>query len=300
MPRFKHGAFLYNGTAGRETAEQIISQAAPILALHCQQLTIIQTTSDMEFRQACMDSSFYADVLFIIGGDGTLHSAIQVFDSVENLPVIGLLPGGTCNDFARTLEIPLNLMQAAEEIVAGEVREIDLVQINEHVFMNFAGIGLVAEVSENIDPILKEKYGKLSYFLSALHTFNKSDSFSVVLEIDGTTFYEQATLILVMNGKYMGTHRIPIDEIDPSDGLLNIILIKESNMLAIREWISLTRNEMETMDLTNVTHYSCQNLVIRTEVSKNVDTDGEIYIQTPVKIGIKPKAIRFLCPSKRK
>ncbi|PUB13990.1 diacylglycerol kinase family protein [Paenisporosarcina sp. OV554] len=295
MPRFIHGVLLFNGQAGQATAEETLSQVVPVIVTHCHQLTIVQTFSADEFKHACIEAS-YADVLFLMGGDGTLHTAVQVLENVDKFPIIGLLPGGTCNDFARTLGIPLSLNEAAHQIVNGMVREIDIAQINNSLFMNFAGIGLITEASENINPDLKDRYGKLSYFMSALQTFKQSEPFPIYLEIDGISYEEHAVMILVMNGKSIGTHRFPLEDIDPSDGVLDVLLIQSSTMLAIREWFSLAQPDVIPDDLTNVTHYTGQHIVIRTDEPKSVDTDGEIYLQTPIEIKLKAKSVQFLVP----
>lgn len=299
MPRFKHGVLLFNGQAGQDTAEQTLSLVVPVLATHCHKLTIVQTLSADEFKTACLDAS-YADVLFLMGGDGTLHTAIQVLEHVEHFPIIGLLPGGTCNDFARTLGIPLLLKDAAQTLANGTVKDIDIGHINDSLFMNFAGIGLIAEASENINPDLKGKYGKLSYFMSAFQTFKQSEPFPIYLEVDGISYEKEAVMVLVMNGKSIGTHRFPLDSIDPSDGQLDVLLIQSSTMLAIREWFSLSQPDIFPEDLSNVEHYKGNHIIIRTEEPKNVDTDGEIYLQTPVDIRIKPRSVQFLVPNEIK
>lgn len=296
MPRFKHAVLLLNGQAGQDTAEQSLSQVVPVIATSCHQLTIVQTFSVDEFKQACLDAAS-ADVLFLMGGDGTLHTAVQVLEDVDKFPVIGVLPGGTCNDFARTLGIPLSLKEAAYQITNGMVQDIDIAQINESLFINFAGVGLITEASENINPELKKKYGKLSYFISALQTFNQSESFSIYLEIDGKTYKEEAVMVLVMNGKSIGTHRFPLDKIDPSDGVLDVLLIQSSTVLALREWFSLAQPDIIIDDLKNVTHYTGKHILIRTDEPKTVNTDGERYLQTPIEIKVKPKLVQFLIPT---
>lgn len=296
MPRFEQGVLLFNGQAGQESAEQSLSLVAPVLATHCHKLTIVQTLSVEEFKQACIDAAG-ADVLFLMGGDGTLHTAVQVLEHVENFPIIGLLPGGTCNDFARTLGISPSLQEAANEIANGLVQKFDIAQINEGLFMNFAGIGLITEASENINPELKEKYGKLSYFMSAFQTFKQNEPFPVHLDIDGISYHEEAVMVLVMNGKSVGTHRFPLEIIDPSDGVLDVLIIQSSTMLAIREWFSLAQPHIIPDNLSHVTHYSGQHIVIRTDEPKRVDTDGEIYMQTPIEIHVKPKFVQFLVPN---
>ena len=295
MPRFEKGVLVVNAEAGQSTAGHLLSLVVPALSRECRKLEIIQASSEEEFRTACIETA-QEDILFLLGGDGTLHTAIQMLKEKDRMPVVGLLPGGTCNDFARTLGIPLSLSDAAEALVHGNVSEIDAAKINGHIFMNFAGIGLIAEASENIDPDLKARYGKLSYYFSAWQALKNSEPFKISLVIDGTHYTEEAVLMLVMNGNSIGTHRFPLETIDPSDGLLDIFLIQSSSINAIREWFSLSQTSPLTLDLVDVAHYNGTEVQIHTEEGKKVDTDGELYLTTPVSIEILPKAVRFLTP----
>ncbi|MDN7244863.1 diacylglycerol kinase family lipid kinase [Planococcus shenhongbingii] len=296
MPRFGRSVLLYNGAAGAATSEAVLPLAVPALARASKKLELIQTHSKEEFEEACKNSSGAADVLFVAGGDGTVHSAVQVLSSVEEPPILGIIPSGTCNDFARTLTISMALDTAAEELVSGEIKEIDSAQINEHSFLNFAGIGLIADASMNIDPDLKERYGKLSYFMSALQTMRQSESFSIFMEIDGVHYIEEGVAVLVMNGKSIGTHTFPLATIDPADGLLDIFIIQTSSLAAIREWFSLSQPDVSPEELDHITHHQGKHITIRTEQEMEVDTDGEIYLKTPVTIQIQPKRLQMLVP----
>lgn len=296
MPRFERATFLYNGKAGQATSEIALAEIIPTLAMQCKQLSIIQTLSPHEFQQECINASDN-DVLFLMGGDGTLHTAIQVFNKVEHMPLIGILPGGTCNDFARTLNIPLSLSEAAISIVNGKIVDHDIAKINNNWYMNFAGVGLIVDASENINPDLKNKYGKLSYYISALQSFKESEPIPFTIEVDGHEYKENAVMALVMNGSSIGTHRFPLRDIDPTDGLLDVILIQTSTIIAIREWFSLNQPEVLPEHLQNVIHYSGKKVVIKTNEPKKVDTDGEIYLDTPITIDIHPRKIQFLVPN---
>ncbi|MET1012886.1 MAG: diacylglycerol kinase family lipid kinase, partial [Paenisporosarcina sp.] len=162
----------------------------------------------------------------------------------------------------------------------------------------FAGVGLIADASENINPDLKSKYGKLSYFMSAIQSIKQSESIPFQLLIDGISYLEEAVMVLVMNGNSIGTHRFPLELIDPADGLLDIIVIQSSTIVAIREWYSLNRPNIVPDDLTNITHYRGQQISIKTNEPKKVDTDGEIYLKTPIQVQLHPKKIKFLVPKK--
>lgn len=296
MPRFNRSILLYNGTAGASTNDTLIPLTVPALAEASKHLELIQTETQEDFVEACKLSCRSADALFVAGGDGTVHTAVQVLSGLDDPPVLGILPSGTCNDFARTLSIPLLLDEAAQTLADGDVQEIDTALINDSSFLNFAGIGLIADASMNIDPDLKERYGKLSYFMSALQTMRQSAPFHVHLEIDGVHYTEEGEAVLVMNGKSIGTHALPMESISPSDGLLDVFIIQAATLAAIREWLSLGKPEVSPEDLEYITHFQGQHIKIRTEQEMEVDTDGEIYLKTPLDIRLQPKKLKMLVP----
>lgn len=299
MPKFNRSVLLYNGNAGASTVDAVLGLAVPHLAQASKSLEIIQTNSPEEFEAACQNAATHADILFIAGGDGTVHLAVRALSTISNPAPIAILPSGTANDFARTLNIPLELNLAALELIEGEIKEIDTGKINGGSFLNFAGIGLIADASSNIDPLLKERYGKISYFMSALQSLRQATPFSVQLKIDEISYVEEAVLVLVMNGKSIGTHTFPLATIDPADGLLDLFIIQTSSLAAIREWFSLSQPEIATEELEHVTHYQGKSISIRTSEPLDVDTDGEIYLKTPLEIEVQPHSLKMLVPKKK-
>ncbi|MDN7241892.1 diacylglycerol kinase family lipid kinase [Planococcus sp. N028] len=296
MPRFNRTVLLYNAQAGQSMSDAMIGLTTPSLAEESNSLELVQTSSPEEFTEACIQAAESAEVLFVVGGDGTIHLAVQALTTLENPPILGILPGGTCNDFARTLGIPLSLDEAASSLVQGDIKEIDTARINGNAFLNFAGIGIITDASSNIDPHLKERYGKLSYFMSGLRSIRQAEPFSATVEVDGIVHLEEGVLILVMNGKSIGTHMVPLQLIDPMDGLLDVFIVQTSSIAAVREWFSLAQPEVLTDELEHVTHYQGRRIVIRTEQEMDVDTDGEIYLKTPLEIEIEPKKLKMLVP----
>ncbi|MDJ0330296.1 diacylglycerol kinase family protein [Planococcus sp. S3-L1] len=298
MPKFNRSVLLYNGNAGPSTVDAVLRLAVPHLAQASQSLEIIQTHSPEEFETACKLAAKDADVLFIAGGDGTVHSAVRALSTIESPAPLAILPSGTCNDFARTLNIPLDLELAASELINGEIKQLDTGRINGGSFLNFAGIGLITDASSNIDPFLKERYGRISYFMSALQSMRQATPFSMHLKIDGISYAEEGVLVLVMNGKSIGTHNFPLATIDPADGLLDLFIIQTSSLAALREWFSLAQPEVATEELEHVAHYQGRSISIATDTELDVDTDGEIYLKTPLDIEILPSSLKMLVPKK--
>ena len=298
MPKFNRSVLLYNGNAGASTIDSVLRMAVPHLAQASKSLELIQTDSPAEFEIACQTAATHADILFIAGGDGTVHSSVRALSAVPAPPPMAIIPSGTCNDFARTLNIPLELDLAAEELINGEIREIDTGKINGGSFLNFAGIGLITDASSNIDPHLKERYGKLSYFMSALQSMRQATPFPVYLKIDGTSYAEEGVLVLVMNGKSIGTHSFPLATIDPTDGLLDLFIIQTSSLAALREWFSLSQPKLAAEELEHIAHYQGKSISIRTEEEFDVDTDGETYLTTPLDIEVQPGSLKMLMPKR--
>ncbi|MDI5983050.1 diacylglycerol kinase family protein, partial [Amycolatopsis magusensis] len=101
---------------------------------------------------------------------------------LEKRPAVAILPGGTCNDFSRTLGIPQQMQKAAQMIVDGVEKKVDLIKAGDRYLLNFWGIGLIADTSNNINDKEKAVLGKISYFTSALRTLQQTDPFHVRIE----------------------------------------------------------------------------------------------------------------------
>ncbi|HAQ9911360.1 TPA: acylglycerol kinase family protein, partial [Enterococcus faecium] len=100
-----------------------------------------------------------ADTLVIIGGDGTIHHIVQAFQKTLSQYHVGLLPGGTVNNLARVLEIPLKKEEAADVILEGNVRKIDYGQVNDEVIISTLTIGILADTAVWISQEEKQRYG---------------------------------------------------------------------------------------------------------------------------------------------
>src|SRR3546814_14081498 len=100
------------------------------------------------------------------GGDGSISSAAPAV--IESGLPLGIIPAGTANDLARTLSIPLDFAAAADVIVEGHSRRIDVGTVHGHAFFNVASIGLSSELAQTLDPATKKRVGRLGYAVAAL------------------------------------------------------------------------------------------------------------------------------------
>ncbi|TGB01848.1 YegS/Rv2252/BmrU family lipid kinase [Halobacillus salinus] len=294
MPRYEKGLFIFNGNAGNKEMEPQLSQVLPVIAQAVKQLTSIQTESIDELKDVCQQYGSEVDVMIILGGDGTVHECINSLAELEKRPVIGILPGGTCNDFSRMMDMPQNLQQAARALVEGEEQPVDVGRTERNYFLNFWGIGLVTQTSFNIDEGQKARFGVLSYFISALKTMNQADPFEFKIDVDGEKVEGEAVMVVVMNGRFIGTRPLPVPAIDVSDGKFDVLIIKNSNLTLFKELMTMGQPGTDESRFQELHHRQGKKIKIEIDSVQEVDMDGEIKGSTPAHIEVLPEHFTFL------
>lgn len=270
MPKYRKGLFLYNGSAGNNNMEQNLKLTLPVLALAIKELTVLQTASVKEAQEVCRTFAKDIDILIILGGDGTVNACINSLAPLEKRPAMAILPGGTSNDFSRMLGIPQQLEQAARAIVNGEPAAIDIGKTGEKYFLNFWGIGLVADTSQNIDDDQKKSFGVFSYIMSTLRTVSQTEPFHYEITTGDRTYTGEAVMVIVLNGKFLGTRELPVPTIDPSDGKFDVLIVKDSTIATFRELLSMNNPNTEQSQLSDLEHFQTDTLTVAAKDRKSV------------------------------
>lgn len=296
--RWKKGMLIYNKKAGNNKLERNLEECLPVIAPYIDEFLILQTKEKGDACRFCSEYGEDMDVVFVLGGDGTVHECVNGLSPLGKRPLFGILPGGTCNDFSRTLKIPQNVRQAAEAIVNGKVRSIDIGQANDDYFSNFWGIGLITEASSNIDVQEKNRFGKIGYLLSAVRTIGDNAPFSYKLEYDGNFIEGEAIMILVLNGCFIGTNLLPFPMVSPDDGIFGVAILENASFGAFLEIIAMKRSWIENLSSeSGVTYVQAGSMTIENNRPLDVDMDGESYSQTPTRIKVLGHHLSVLTPN---
>lgn len=233
------------------------------------------------------------DLVIVGGGDGSLNAAAKGLMETE-LP-LAILPLGTANDFARTIGIPTDPLEAARHLASYDVHPIDLGEVNGHLYFNVASIGFSAELAQQLSSAAKKKWGKLGYAIVAARILMRSELFTAYLEHDGMTEKIRTLQVSVGNGKFYGGGMAVEKDAAVDDGKLDFYSLEVDHWWKLLRLLpSLRRGTHSKWD--DVRAFPTTEVIVRTKKPRAVNTDGELSTWTPAHFRLLRKAINVCMP----
>jgi diacylglycerol kinase (ATP) len=294
MNRYKNALLIYNGKAGKDDLDSTLGSCIGELSSCCDELTLYGTKSKSDAERVCREKGENYELIIILGGDGTVHECVNGLSELAVRPKTAILPAGTCNDFSRSLRVPQDIKQAARLIKHGRIEEIDIVKANDRYFSNFWGVGIIANASQNVNEAVKGVFGKLSYYLSAFQTLQEAESFTFKAEIDGKAVEEEAVMVFVANGRFIGTSELPLPPQKYNDGLVDIFIIKEAGFRLLKEVLAAKGTGKLNEESGDILHFRTRSASMNTAPIQRVDMDGEVYTETPANLEVLNHHIPFI------
>lgn len=229
-----------------------------------------------------------ADLVIIVGGDGTLNAAVDGLVDA-GLP-LGIVPTGTANDLARTLGIPTDLAEACEVIAHGSLRTIDLGWVNGKHYFNVASLGVSIQIARQLSKKAKSHWGVLAYLLTATRVITGARPFSASIRIDGETVTAKTVQISVGNGRHYGGGLTIAENAVIDDAWLDLYSLEIKHWWQILPLLpALRRGDLR--GLPHVRTLRGQEFQIETDRPHHVSTDGELTTQTPAHFRVIPQAL---------
>lgn len=235
----------------------------------------------------------HVDAVVVAGGDGTINSTLSTL--VRGEVPLGILPLGTANNLARTLEIPLDLKSACELIANGKPQAIDVGLVNDRYFLTTASLGLSVRITRQLSGESKLRWGRLAYVMAAARVARRVHPFAAELRMPGRTIQSQTVQIVVGNGLYYGTRLRVAEDAEIDDHSLDVLSIETSGWWKLlRVLPSLKKGDHAKRDDV-LTFRTCE-LKITTDSPRQIDVDGELVTSTPATFRVLPGALRILAP----
>ena len=240
-------------------------------------------------------------LIIIGGGDGTIGAAAGVLArrEPEQRPVLGVLPLGTANDFARTLDIPDTIAAAAELLTSGKIVDVDLGWANGQPFVNVASLGLSVGSAQALKSGLKKALGPLSYPVSAAVAYARHSPFALRMEFPDHDFeplaLDDLLQVSIGNGRYYGGGHTIAPDAGIDDHKLDVYAIKAGRL---RDHLSLARllRDGTIIEHEDVQHLVTKGLRLTTGTPQAVNLDGEIATSSPVDFSIQRNAVEVVVP----
>lgn len=232
-------------------------------------------------------------VVVAAGGDGTLNAVVHGLAGSET--VLGVLPTGTMNVFARELGIPFdNLPRAFDVIDHGLIKEIDLFEANGAPFVQMAGVGFDAMVIEETTWESKKVLGPLAYLLAAVKVLGEKPPLMEVVCADGRR--EEGVAVLAGNGGLYGGQFKLFRKADNCDAMLDVLVFKEVGYKVVLD--SLRGLALGGIDLAASTAYlQSDSFVVNAHHEVPVQIDGELLGRaTDVTFAASSRRLRVLAP----
>lgn len=235
-----------------------------------------------KLKKILSESGFSSVV--VSGGDGTVNMIASVLLRAGlDLPM-GIIPSGTCNDFARSLNIPPDVKRCIDIILAGNIARIDAGLINKEKYcLNTCAGGNFVDVSYNTSSEFKKNFGPLAYYIKGLGEFGNMKPVKLKLTTDNEIVEDEFLLFLILNGKHAAGFSNLVGEADLSDGCMDILLVANCPHIELGGLIFKILNNDFVND-KNVIWLRTKKCVIEGDSGFSLSVDGEKWKSLPITV----------------
>jgi diacylglycerol kinase (ATP) len=230
------------------------------------------------------------DVIIAAGGDGTIN---QIASRIVNTGILlGIIPLGSGNGFARHFKIPINTEKAIQSLALAKPKLIDTVWLNRHCMVNIGGIGFDAHISALFAN--NKKRGLIGYIKTILNQTNYKSQVYTIYQFDKMIWTGNAFMISIANATQWGNNVKVHAGAMPDDGLFNIVIVKKFSTLSVP---ILMKNLLEGRlhQNRNSVTFTGTDFVIKRETDGPVHVDGEpIWLGKEINVNIEPLSLNIL------
>ena len=292
MPKLPRRAALIVNTKSRK-GQAAYRDACRLLKQAGVELTIARAIEDpAKLPDAVRDAvAAGAPMVIVGGGDGSISSSVD--HVVGSEAVFAILPLGTANSFARSLEIPLDIEGAVGVITGGRLKRIDLGMLDSDYFANCAAIGLSPLIAESVPHGLKKWLGRPGYLGWAALQMARFKPFRLTVSGEGKSETLDVLEVRIANGRFHGGAELVETEVDDGEIVIQAVHGRLRLKLLWSWGLSLIGPDQVR---GTVREFRGRSFRIETEPRLPISIDGEVDAKTPVTARLARRAITMAVP----
>lgn len=236
---------------------------------------------------------------YACGGDGTLNEVAAGAAGLANVSVTHY-PWGSGNDFIKLFGADGSAFRDLDRLIDGEEVALNYMESDCGVSINVFSVGVDARIADGMQkykriPLL---HGQMAYNASTVEQVLKGLHEPYAVDIDGVAYDGSYTLILAANGRFYGGGYNPVPEADPTDDLLDILMIDAVDVLTVMKVIGGYKAGQHRKYSRWIHHLRAKEITVRHRDGKDltVNLDGETVKTPRVSLRIAPHKLHFVIP----
>lgn len=267
--------FIFNPKSGMGLIKNHLVEIVDIMVKAGFETTIYTTQERGDATRKVVECGAGYDRIICSGGDGTLDEVVTGMRQIHLHIPLGYIPAGSTNDFAKSLQIPSEMVKAAEIAVGEHVFPCDVGQFNDDTFVYIAGFGVFTEISYETPQSLKNILGHAAYILSAAQSLTSIQSHMLQIEVNDEVIEGRFIYGMVTNSVSVGGFKgLTGKDIHLDDGEFEVTLIKSpTNPIELNEIIGYLTGIVSESKMVYVC--KAKNIVVRSRQSMAWTLDGE-------------------------
>ncbi|QAS52489.1 diacylglycerol/lipid kinase family protein [Halobacillus litoralis] len=287
----KKAMVIVNPSSGKEEALDHVERIQRILKEKGYGVEVAQTEKELDATNYCQDACHNEfDLVVSLGGDGTLNETINGMVDQNHRPLLGIIPLGTVNDFARALNIPLDVEEAIDVLRSDRSKKVDIGRFNDRYFVNIVAAGALAEATYEVTQEQKTKFGPLAYIMEGMKTLTSNNSYPLRIEHDGEKWEGDSFLFLAALTNSTGGFEKLSPEAEVDDGAIHCYIVPQMNMIRLAGIVTaILRGELKND--SEVHYFTAQEVKLTSEDDLVTNVDGEEGDHLPVNLKIMPSHI---------
>ncbi|MPL70130.1 Diacylglycerol kinase [bioreactor metagenome] len=232
------------------------------------------------------------DIVVAVGGDGSINDCVRGL--IGTNVTLGIIPAGSGNGLARTLNIPLNMEAAIEVLNKRQTKVIDTIKVNNKIYASIAGIGFDALIAHEFRKAKVRGFNKYLSLILQHYPFYEPQTYKI--EIDNQKIEEEALFISFANSNQFGFDTIIAPTAKVDDGYIQVCIVKKVPivMLPFTVQLLLLKNIDKSI---YVKILKAKEVIVKNNTSLLINLDGEsVEMEQELKFSVNPQSLNIIIP----